>query len=150
TVQQTVDPTNRNNTSLARLVQGLQSVRNGARDLLTGTTSYRSSSTGTGATLAYDDPVGIMNMEDSVRSLRVVARQLIVRAQQAVDDLQSVISPDAQALYQPRAKESLYGISDRFYGTPHRWREIADKNGLNYFVLTGSELLVIPLNAPGA
>jgi nucleoid-associated protein YgaU len=52
-----------------------------------------------------------------------------------------------RALYRPRAGESLYAISNQFYGTPHQWRQIAEVNGLYGMTLTGEELLTIPAAA---
>lgn len=52
--------------------------------------------------------------------------------------------PDAKRLYRPAAGESMYAVSNKFYGTPHNWRFISERNNLDTFVMTGDELLVIP------
>jgi hypothetical protein len=43
-----------------------------------------------------------------------------------------------------RQGESLYAISRKFYGTPHAWRLIYDRNHLTSVTLTGDEILIIP------
>ena len=53
-------------------------------------------------------------------------------------------SPDAKRIYRPQVGESMYGISNKFYGTPHNWRIIAERNKISDFILTGDEILVIP------
>jgi hypothetical protein len=73
-----------------------------------------------------------------------VARSMIFFGIDNATTLKKQAEPDAKRLYRPKAGESLYGISNRFYGNPHSWNVIAERNKLSDFILTGDELLVIP------
>lgn len=72
------------------------------------------------------------------------SRMLILRSHTAALDFIDRVQPDAKNIYRPQAGESLYAISNRFYGSPYAWRVIADRNNLTDFSLTGDELLIIP------
>jgi hypothetical protein len=97
---------------------------------------------GTALTVLQAMPVLTFNAWS--REMAFQARAMVLAALGAQQDLLSRVGPDAMALYRPQAGESLYAISNRFYHTPHRWREISDRNNLKEFVLEGDELLVIP------
>lgn len=94
--------------------------------------------------LAYNDAIVNLAFEVWRREVAFQARQMIVTCFNATRDLGKLVDPQAKAIYRPRAGESLYGISNRFYGTPHRWRDIAARNKLKGFTLGGGEILVIP------
>ncbi len=86
----------------------------------------------------------VLNFEDWVRSLRWYAR-IVIRQANAGDVAASEhAAPAPVRLYRPQRGEHLYTISQRFYGTPHGWRLIYDRNALSSFVLTGAEILLIP------
>lgn len=94
--------------------------------------------------LATLTPIGVLDFEDWIRSLRWTARVAMGRGR--AGDLASTerAEPNAVRLYRPRRGESLYAISRKFYGTPHAWRLIYDRNALATFELLGTETLIIP------
>lgn len=94
--------------------------------------------------LAFQPGVGTLNFQVWSRELPYLARVISLESLRAQQRLLAQVSPDALALYNPRAGESLYGISNRFYNTPHRWRDIAVRNNLKVLTMEGTELLVIP------
>jgi hypothetical protein len=83
-------------------------------------------------------------LEAWARGLAYQARVMVNLAWRAAQDLSARVDPDALALYRPKAGESLYSISIRFYQTPNRWRDIYERNRLRTFTLSGLETLVIP------
>jgi hypothetical protein len=88
--------------------------------------------------------IGVLDFEDWTRSLRYMAR-LTMRSSAAGDDAATErAEPDAVRLYRPSAGEHLYAIARKFYGTPHAWRLIYERNSLRTFELFGNEILVIP------
>jgi hypothetical protein len=125
--------------SLARLAQAFTSLRNQSVAVLPLLASAPPSTT-----LFFSSAVGDLSLETWARGMCYQARAMVVLAWQAQQDLSARISPDALALYRPRAGESLYAISNRFYGTPGRWRDIYDRNRMSTFTLAGTESLVIP------
>lgn len=125
--------------SVARVLQGFQAMAASAADLLPNLASVS-----TTTDLVYEAAITNLNFEVWKREVAFQARQLIVTAYNAARDLGKLVDPAAKAIYRPRQGESLYAISNRFFGTPHRWREIADRNRLNGFTLSGTETLVIP------
>lgn len=86
----------------------------------------------------------VLRFEDWSRSMRFNARLLLGRSIDGARDMDERASPNAERLYRPFEGESLYAISRKFYGTPHSWRLIAERNGLSEFTLTGDETLIIP------
>lgn len=94
--------------------------------------------------LGYEDALSVLNFEVWARELCAQARLTLLVCAEAAAALAKQVSASGVALYRPHRNESLYGISNRFYGTPHHWHEIAERNGLTDFVLDGTELLIIP------
>lgn len=88
--------------------------------------------------------MGVLDFEDWVRSLRFAAR--IVMGSAFAGDLAATerAEPDAVRLYRPAKGEHLYAISRKFYGTPHAWRLIYERNSLRDFIMLGTEVLIIP------
>ena len=93
--------------------------------------------------------MSVLAFEDWSRSARFNARILMGTSSSSAEAMDQRAQPDAVRVYRPRAGESLYKISRRFYGTPHSWRLIAERNGLTDFELTGEELLIIPERGVG-
>lgn len=125
--------------SIARLAQGFQGLAASAgqmRETLLVSSAFDD--------LPYQTPVLSALFEAWSRGLKSSARQLAVISYLAALELQRRIDPLAVALYRPSRGESLYAISSRFYSTPHRWRDIAERNNLEALTLSGTELLVIP------
>lgn len=95
--------------------------------------------------LAYEtDAQAVMAYEFFVKEAGFQARELIRVGTRNAAEITERVGPNAKALYRPQAGESLYGISNRFYNTPHNWRQIADRNYLCEFILNGDEILIIP------
>ncbi len=101
---------------------------------------------GYSANEALDAELALATLDFEVwaRGLMATARMLVISATRAASDLQQRAKPNALALYRPQAGEHLYSVSNRFYKTPHMWREIMRRNGLTTTTLTGEELLIIP------
>lgn len=134
-----LNPEQEANASLLRLAANFFSLSTTAVNLISLLESLDS-------TEAMDFEAGIGQLDYDVwaRGLQDVARAMVVSSQRASSELQQRAQPNALALYSPQAGESLYSISNRFYRTPHNWRLIATRNGLNSLILAGTELLVIP------
>lgn len=94
--------------------------------------------------LDFENGERTLNFDVWSRGLMYQARRIVVVSYRAASDLQQRAYPQAMRLYRPQAGESLYAISNRFYQSPHNWRLIAERNGLDDFALTGEELLIIP------
>lgn len=125
-------------SSLARLAQAFSTLQSGAQAMLT-LTKLPSDTT-----LMVSQAVPTLALEAWARGLAYQSRAMVYLAWKASQDLTTRVDPTALALYRPRAGESLYAISNRFYQTPNRWRDIYERNRLSTFTLTGYETLVIP------
>lgn len=91
----------------------------------------------------------LLEFEDWTRAMRTNYRIMILSTLQSAELLDERADPRAFALYRAKEGESLYAVSNRFYGTPHAWRFIADRNNLDDVILTGDELLIIPERGGG-
>jgi hypothetical protein len=125
--------------SILRVTQAFDSMRAEATTMVAQFATKR-----TDTDLFYEDAVPNLNFDVWTRDMSTIGRQIIATAKAAYEDLSTLVNTNALALYRPYAGESLYDVSNRFYQTPHRWRDIAEANNLFSFVLTGMELLVIP------
>jgi hypothetical protein len=96
------------------------------------------------AQLAVQTAIGVLDFEEWSRGIRFMGRIAIGRGLAGDRACTRRASPDAKRLYRPYAGESLYHISRKFYGTPHAWRLIYERNALLTWTLTGREVLVIP------
>lgn len=94
--------------------------------------------------MGVQQATSVLSFEDWSRSLRFHGRLVMGQSSKAARDMDSRSESKAIAMYRPQKGESLYDISRRFYGTPHSWRLIADRNHLNVINLTGNEYLIIP------
>lgn len=94
--------------------------------------------------LAVQTPMGVLDFEEWTRSVRWAARIAMGRAFDGDRACSARSEPNAVRLYRPNEGESLYSISRKFYGTPHAWRLIYDRNQLTSGRLTGEEILIIP------
>lgn len=94
--------------------------------------------------LAIDTFDSALDFRVWVNGVAYQTRLLGLQAYQSQQDLRLRAEPKARRLHRARQGESLYAISTRYYGTPHRWREILQANNLSALILTGGELLIIP------
>jgi hypothetical protein len=122
-----------------RLASQFREVQGAAYNVLVELGSARSD-----VELAVQTAMGVLDFEDWTRSLRFAARIAMGRAVAGDRACGARAEPDAVRLYRPQQGESLYGISRKFYGTPHAWRLIYDRNHLTSITLTGDEILIIP------
>lgn len=106
-------------------------------------TKYIYAAPGTDLT-APDDAMAQFNYEDWAHGLAIINRRFFLLSILRARELAKRAKPDGTRLYRPTKNESIYQISTQFYGSPHAWRIIADRNGLADFVLEGTELLIIP------
>jgi len=127
-----------------RLATQFRTVGNGAFDIVDKLIMVRSD-----VSLGVKTALSVLDFEDWSRTLRFQGRLLTGIGKAAGDGMDERAKPDARRLYRPQAGESLYQISRRFYGTPHSWGLIYDRNNLTSFELTGNELLIIPEKGTG-
>lgn len=125
--------------AFTRLATQFRAVRAGAFDARVTLATVRAD-----VNLAVATAMGVLDFEDWSRSLRFMARIAMGQAHNGNLASTQRAQPDAKRLYRPNAGESLYQISRKFYGTPHAWRLIYERNSLSSFQLTGSETLIIP------
>lgn len=88
--------------------------------------------------------VVMLSFESWSRTVKSAARAARYAAMVSVKEMRKRFKPKAATLYRPYAGESIFAISNKFYGTPTQWRIIADRNGINYYEFTGDEILAIP------
>lgn len=94
--------------------------------------------------LLYRNPIDELNFEVWNKGRGEFARGMIVGTNNTRDELVRREKPDAIALYRPFEGETLYSISQRFFKDFRSWRLIYERNGLDYTVMNGDELLIIP------
>lgn len=99
--------------------------------------------------LAVGTALDVVNFEVWSRSLRFHNRLLMGKSHRSARAMDERDEPSALAIYEPYAGESLYSVSRRFYGTPFMANQIAARNGLSSFELTGDEELIIPTRGAG-
>lgn len=122
-----------------RATQIFASVKTSAASAIT-----RIQSISSAASLGVQTAVTTLDFESWHRGLGARLRELVVGADDSQKQLKTRTQPAVKKLHRAREGESLYAISNYYYGTPHRWREIAERNGLTALLLDGGELLVIP------
>lgn len=122
-----------------RLASHFREMQGSAYNLLVELGSARSD-----IELAVQTAMGVLDFEDWSRSLRFAARIALGRSAAGDKACSARAEPDAVRIYRPQQGESLYAISRKFYGTPHAWRLIYDRNHLTSVTLTGEEILIIP------
>jgi hypothetical protein len=126
-------------STLAKISSGFSSIAQQAAAALP-----QFATLSTASNLSFEGGVVNLSFEFWQRGLAARFRQLVVIATAAAKDAAALDQGNALALYRPRHGESLYGISNRFYSTPHHWRDVFDANHLVGITMTGSELLIIP------
>lgn len=94
--------------------------------------------------MATRTAMSVLDFEDWTRSLRWYARMVMGSALEGDRAATARSDPNASRLYRPQAGEHLYAVARKFYGTPHAWRLIYDRNALRSIQLTGAEILIIP------
>lgn len=125
--------------ALKRVASGFAVIKGEAAEMLTDLASAKSS-----LNMAWDDAVNVLQFDEWVRGMAAYARILMLTSEDGNRELSRRVEPKAIALYYPHKGESLYGISQRFYGTPGAWRNIAERNGITTMTLQGDEALIIP------
>lgn len=88
--------------------------------------------------------VVMLSFESWQRSLRASARLVRFESIRAIKEMRKRFKPRVARLYRPSEGESIFAVSNRFYGTPTAWRLIAERNRIAYYEFTGDEILVIP------
>jgi len=134
-----IAPITTNVDVFSRIATQFRSMRGLASDMLVRLAPIRADLDMTERTAA-----SVLDFEDWSRSLRYTAR---VTAGSSIDGDAAATEhaePNAVRLYRPQAGEHLYAIARKFYGTPHAWKLIYERNSLHTFVMAGSETLIIP------
>lgn len=124
---------------IKRVSNALNVVKGKAAGLITSVASLKSSTH-----LAYDNAVAALDFDAWRCGLSQYGRKLGLLGVRGRDELARRAEPKAVALYRPRKGESLYAISQKYYGTPSEWKTIATRNNLDTITLQGTELLIIP------
>lgn len=91
--------------------------------------------------------MSVLDFEEWHRGVCIQSRLLRHESLKGAIAMEERDSPSIEETYEPYKGESLYSVSRRFYGTPHAWRLIADRNNLQTMTLTGEERLLIPERA---
>jgi hypothetical protein len=138
-VDQRLDPTIETFEGLRRIAGSLAIVKGAAAGMLTQMASLKTS-----VNMSWDNAVNALDFDVWRTDMSRYSRTLALTGHEGQDEINRRAEPKAVALYRPRKGESLYSISQRFYGTPSMWREIASRNGLTSMMLQGTELLIIP------
>lgn len=138
-IDQRVSQFNGQFTAVKKAVNALSVVQGVAAQVMTDAASLKSS-----VQLAAASAIDILDFDTWRTSMSAYARKLNLTSFQGYTDLVQQVDAAALAIYRPFAGESLYSISQRFYGTPAQWQAIATKNGLTTMTLQGTETLVIP------
>jgi nucleoid-associated protein YgaU len=97
--------------------------------------------------LAFESAIAVLDFEVWSRGLRGSALRLVMRSEEARRELGRRDRPRAVATHRAKRGESLYAISNLYYGTPFRWLAIYERNDLSTTELAGGELLIIPEGA---
>lgn len=125
--------------ALNRGAQTMASAKTALSSVLSTTRSIAS-----GANMAITSLVETLKFENWHRSVSANTRATVVAVEQSRQDLAFRARPKPKRLHRARKGESLYAISNLYYGTPHNWRQILTTNHLSSIILQGSELLEIP------
>lgn len=128
-----------NQTAIQRVIQEFTNMDSMSKQLI----SYLKSAKATDG-LIYQDALQYMNYQNWIGTLKTTARQMLEVSFNAQQEYNKLIVNEVIAIYKPSQYESLYEISQKFYGTPNQWRSIYEQNDLQSLVLHGDELLVIP------
>lgn len=125
--------------SLNRGAQTMATVKTKIAALIASTNSVVSTTE-----MAVDTAVSTLQFESWLRGLGSQSRLFVLAAEQSRRDFALRASSKPRRLHRARQGESLYTISNLYYGTPHHWRDILAYNKLSAAILAGGELLVIP------
>ena len=111
------------------------------------TTRANLSAARSGVSTGFDNPILWLRFDENVHTTRARALLLTGVALEAEFDMRRRADARPRSVHRARAGESLYRISERYYGTPDEWRRIYEANGLDSIVLDGTEELIIPARA---
>lgn len=125
--------------SFSRAVQTMATIKTKITSLLNATQHAVST-----ANMAIDSAVSTLQYESWIRGMAASSRLFANATGQAQQDISLRANAKPRRLHRARQGESLYAISNLYYGTPHQWRRIMTYNKLPSLVLAGGELLVIP------
>jgi hypothetical protein len=125
--------------ALSRLAHQFSTIGSTCQTVVQKLIEYRSD-----LDMAWDTAVGALEFDAWFRGMAYQMRLLSGAAKQSSADVQAQADQEPLAVYRPQANESWYSISQRFYGTPHNWKKIAEYNNITHLQLTGDELLIIP------
>lgn len=125
--------------ALQRGAQTMQSVKTKIAGILA-TTNHAVST----AQMAIDTAVSTLKFESWIRGLSSTARLSAVSCEQSRQDFALRASAKPKRMHRARQGESLYSISNLYYGNPHQWRAIMTHNRLSSLILAGGELISIP------
>jgi hypothetical protein len=141
---QDLAPAERPLDAFTRLATQFRQVQAAAGDLISNLFDVRAD-----VNLTVQTPIATLDFESWSRSLRFTARAALLSARRGDQYAAERADPKVQRVHAAQEGESLYAISERYYGTPWAWHLIADRNRLTKFTLTGDELLIIPERGEG-
>lgn len=125
--------------AFSRAAQILSTIRTKAQETLTALYGVASTTD-----LGVDTVRETLDFEVWVRGLRATSWDLVVAAYDAERNLNARAMTPVKRLHRARKGESLYAISNQYYGTPFYWPQILERNNLTDLTLAGGELLIIP------
>lgn len=131
-------------TTFKRIAAELRSIGGDAFEILDKLVAIRSDTE-----LAVRTAMSVLDFEVWRRATCFQTRLLLGQANQGAFEMDQRAEADPIQVYRPFKGESLYAVSRRFYGTPHSWRLIANRNGLQSISLDGTEVLMIPVRGEG-
>lgn len=125
--------------ALNRGAQIMASAKTAVASLLSKTRSALSTTH-----MALDTYADTLSYESWLRLVNFQGRLLAAQADNAQRDFALRARAKPQRLHRVRQGETLYSISNIYYGTPHHWQQILSYNHLSALILNGGELLTIP------
>lgn len=93
---------------------------------------------------AFDDVVLIFQYEEWIREMRRYARTAVLSSWQAEQDLKDRINTRPVGRHRAKKGESVYEVSQTYYGTPDEWKRIHEANNIFVMEFEGGEELLIP------
>lgn len=126
-------------SALARMAQSYAAVTASAQSVVDALRRVRADVDVSAASV-----VDVLGFEAWRRGTAGGAREIMATSAAGEAEMRRRDTGDLLTLYRPQRGESLYDVSNRFYGVPGRWRDIAVRNNLSTLELTGLETLEIP------
>ena len=93
---------------------------------------------------AVNDAVSLLRLDQWLRDTGRYARVMLVDAFEGQQSAAARAALTPKTTHRPVAGESVYALSQRYYGNPHDWRRITEANNTTSLEFDGTEQLDIP------